>query len=389
MKTINRIAVLSIAALALLGPLAADGAAQGDWTMYVGTYTGGPSKGIYSFKFQTSAGKLTPNGLAAETSNPSFLAVHPNQRVLYAVNEDSNGTVSSFAIDPATGNLRLLNSVSSKGSGPCHVSVDKTGRFLFVANYNSGTTAAFKIKQDGSLTEAIATYQHAGRGATPRQAGPHAHMAAVSPDNRFVWVADLGTDQVMSYRIDAEKGMVPNAPPSAKLTPGSGPRHLVFRNDSKFAYVIGELAATVTVFSYDAARGTMAEVQTVSTLPAGYTGQKSCAEIRLHPSGKFLYASNRGHDSIAVYTVDAAKGTLTSAGYVPTGGKTPRGFAIDPTGRFLVAANQGSNNIVVFKIDQTTGNLTPTDDTFAVGSPVDVAFAAPTSPVATPGRRGE
>jgi 6-phosphogluconolactonase len=388
MNTINRTATLSMAALAMLGPLAATGAAQGDWTMYVGTYTDGPSKGIYSYHFETSTGELTPIGLAVETSNPSFLAVHPNQRFLYAVNENRNGMVSSFAIDPAAGSLKLLNSVSSKGSGPCHVSVDRTGTFLFVANYNDGIAAAYRIARDGSLTEPTATYQHAGKGATQRQAGPHAHMAAVSPDNRFVWVADLGIDQIMSYKIDAEKGLVPNDPPSTKITGGSGPRHLVFRNDSRFAYVISELAATVTVFSYDAVKGTMAEVQTISALPTGYIGQKSCAEIRLHPNGRFLYASNRGHDSIAVYKVDAAKGTLTSEGYVPTGGKMPRGFAIDPTGSFLVAANQGSNNIVVFQIDQTTGALTPTGDTFEVGSPVDVLFAGPTSAVASSGRGG-
>jgi 6-phosphogluconolactonase len=374
MKTIHRVATLLLAAFAILGPLADVGAAQGDLTVYVGTYTGGPSKGIYSFRLQPSTGKLTPAGLAAETSNPSFLAVHPNQRFLYAANENRDGMVSSFAIDPATGSLKLLNSVSSKGSGPCHVSVDKTGRFLFVANYNDGTTAAFKIEPDGALTEATAMYTHAGKGATQRQTGPHAHMAAVSPDNRFVWVADLGIDRLVSYKFDAEKGMVPNDPPSVPITGGSGPRHLVFRNDSRFAYVINELTATVSVLSYDAANGHMSDVQTISTLPTDYTGQKSCAEIRLHPSGKFLYASNRGHDSIAVFRVDAAKGTLTSAGYVPTGGKTPRGFALDATGNFLVAANQGSNNIVVFKIDQNTGNLTPTGETFEVGSPVDVLF---------------
>jgi 6-phosphogluconolactonase len=358
----------------MLGPLADTGAAQGDWTIYVGTYTRGPSKGIYSYRFQASTGQLTPVGLAVDTSNPSFLAVHPNRRFLYAVNENRDGMVSAFAIDPATGGLTPLNSVSSKGSGPCHLAVDRTGTFLFVANYNDGVASAYKIDRDGSLTGATATYQHAGKGTTQRQAGPHAHMAAVSPDNRFVWVVDLGADRLVPYRIDAGRGMVPHDPPSVPITGGSGPRHLVFRDDSRFAYVINELSATITVFSYDAAKGTMSDVQTVSTLPAGYTGQKSCAEIRLHPSGKFLYASNRGHDSIAVYTVDAAGGTLTSVGYVPTGGKTPRGFAIDPTGSFLVAANQGSNNIVVFRIDQATGHLTPTGETYEVGSPVDVLF---------------
>ena len=387
MKNLSHIVTLSLTALAVLCPFATPGAAQGDWIMYVGTYTRGPSKGIYSYKFQSSTGKLTPIGLAGESSNPSFLAVHPSQRFLYAANENNSGMVSAFAIDPATGNLKLLNSVSSKGSGPCHVAVDKTGKFLFVANYNNGSTASYPINADGSLSEASATFQHAGKSIVAgRQNGPHAHMASISPDNRFVWVADLGLDQIMSYKIDPAKGgMTPNDPPFAKITPGSGPRHVVFRADSKFAYVISEMAATVTVYNYDAAKGVMTEAQTISTLPADYTGQKSSAEIALHPSSKFLYASNRGHDSIAIFKVDAAKGTLTAAGNVPSGGKTPRNFAIDPTGNYLLTANQDSNKIVVFKIDQQTGGLTPTGDTLDVGAPVALLFVSPGSAAAGPG----
>jgi 6-phosphogluconolactonase len=388
MKISSRIATLLMTVFAVLCPLATPGAAQGDWTMYVGTYTRGPSKGIYSYKFQSSTGKLTPIGLAGESSNPSFLAVHPSQRFLYAANENNNGMVSAFAIDASTGNLKLLNQVSSKGSGPCHVAVDKTGKWLFVANYNNGIAAAYPINNDGSLLEASATFQHAGKSIVPqRQAGPHAHMAAISPDNRFVFVADLGLDEVLSYRIDPTKGgMTPNDPPFAKITPGSGPRHVVFRADSKFAYVISEIAGTVTVMSYDAAKGTMQEVQTISTLPADYTGAKSSAEIALSPNSKFLYASNRGHDSIAIFKVDAAKGTLTSAGIVSSGGKSPRNFAIDPTGNYLLAANQDSNNIVVFKIDQQTGGLTPTGDKLDIGSPVSLLFVSPASAAAVPGR---
>jgi 6-phosphogluconolactonase len=391
MKKLNRIVTLSLTAAAVLCLFATPGAAQGDFTMYVGTYTRGPSKGIYSYKFQSSTGKLTPIGLAGESSNPSFLAVHPSQRYLYAANENNSGMVSAFAIEPSTGNLKLLNQVSSKGSGPCHVAVDKTGKWLFVANYNNGSTASYPIKADGSLGEASATFQHAGKSVNAqRQSGPHAHVAAISPDNRFVWVADLGLDEILSYRIDAAKGgMTPNDPPFAKITPGSGPRHVVFRADSKFAYVISEMAGTVTVYSYDAARGTMQEVQTISTLPSDYTGAKACAEIALHPTGKFLYASNRGHDSIAIFKVDAAKGTLTAAGIVPSGGKTPRNFAIDPTGNYLLAAHQDSNNIVVFKIDQQSGGLTPTGDKYDVGSPVSLVFVSPTSAAAIPGRGEE
>lgn len=363
---------------AVLGPLAILGVAQGEWTMYVGTYTRGPSKGIYAYKFQSSTGKATPIGLAGETSNPSFLAVHPSQRFLYAVNENNTGMVSAFAIDPATASLKLLNQVSSKGSGPCHLSVDKTGKWLFVANYNSGSVAAFPINANGSLGEASATFQHHGNSVdNQRQGGPHAHVAAISPDNRFVWVCDLGLDEVLSYRIDPAKGgMTPNDPPFAKVQPGFGPRHLVFRADSKFAYVMSEMGDNVTVFSYDAAKGAMQQVQVISALPEGYTGAKSGAEIAIHPSSKFVYASSRGADSIAIFKVDAAKGTLTAAGSVPTGGKTPRAFAIDPTGNYLLAANQDSSNIVIFKIDQQTGGLTPTGDTIEVGSPVSVVFVS-------------
>jgi 6-phosphogluconolactonase len=378
MTTSNRIATMLLTGFAVLGPFAISGAAQGDWTMYVGTYSRGSSKGIYAYKFQSSTGKATPIGLAAETSNPSFLAVHPSQRFLYAVNENNTGMVSAFAIDPANASLKLLNQVNSKGSGPCHLSVDKTGKWLFVANYNSGSVAAYPINDNGSLGEASKTIQHSGNSVNvDRQGGPHAHVAAISPDNRFVWVCDLGLDEVLSYRIDPAKGgLTPNDPPFAKVQPGFGPRHLVFRADAKFAYVMSEMGGNVTVFSYDAAKGTMQQVQVISTLPENYTGTKSGAEIAIHPNSKFLYASNRVHNSIAIFKVDAAKGTLTAAGNVSSGGKTPRAFAIDPSGNYLLAANQDTSNIVIFKIDQQTGGLTPTGDTIEVGSPVSVVFAS-------------
>ena len=368
MKPINRIATLLLTVFASL-------ASAQNWTMYVGTYTKGTSKGIYAYKFQESTGKFTPIGLAGESFNASFLAVHPNQRFLYAVNETSKGMISAFSIE-ANGMLKPINQVSSKGQDPCHLSIDKTGKWLFVANYSSGSVAAYPINANGSLGEASATFQHAGKSVNAeRQSGPHAHVAAISPDNRFVWVCDLGLDQVLSYRIDPTKGgMAPNDPPFAKVDPGAGPRHIVFRADSKFAYVMDEMGASVTVFSYDAAKGAMKQTQVISTLPAGYTGQKSGAEIALHPSSKFLYASNRGHDSIAIFKVDGVTGALTFTGTVPTGGKTPRNFAIDPTGKLLLAANQDSNTITVFKIDQETGGLTPTGDKYDVGAPVSLVF---------------
>lgn len=356
-----------------------------DPTMYVGTYTRGASKGIYAYHFDSSMGKTTPIGLVAETENPSFLAIHPNRRFLYAANEISMyqgqpaGSVSAFAIDPATHALKLLNRVSSRGSGPCHVAVDKTGKWLFVANYNSGSVAAFPIHEDGSLGEASAFFQHAGSSVNKeRQSGPHAHVVALSPDNRFVLVADLGLDRIFSYRIDPSKGgLTPNNPPFVKIDPGSGPRHIAFRPDAKFVYSLSEMLSTVTTFRYDASRGSLKELQTLSTLPKGFSGTSTTAEIVVHPNGRFVYTSNRGDDSIAIFRIDPSHGTLTFVDRTPTQGKTPRNFAIDPSGTFLLAANQDSGSIVTFRIDPGTGRLTPTGDTLEVPSPVCILFAEP------------
>src|SRR5258707_58143 len=317
--------------------------AQTNWLMYVGTYTRGASKGIYAYRFQSSTGKLTPIGLAAESANPTFLAVHPNNRFLYAVNEVSDyegqaaGAVSAYAINSATGELKLLNRVSSKGKGPCHVSLDRTSKWLFVSNYGGGSLAAFPVHDDGSLGEASAFFQHAGSGAVPqRQAGPHTHEAVVTPDNRRVLVADLGLDQILNYRIDPAKGgLTPADPPFTKTAPGSGPRHVVFSPDGRSLYSLNEIASTITVFRYDAATGSLTEAQTVKTLPDDFTGINSTAEIEILSGGKFLYASNRGHNSIAIFGVDAATGKLTPLNRVSTQGKTPRNFAIDPSGSFL------------------------------------------------------
>jgi 6-phosphogluconolactonase len=366
--------------------------ARGEWLMYIGTYTQGSSKGIYGYRFDAATGEAKPIGLVAETENPSFIAIHPNQRFLYAANEtstykgESAGSISAFAIDEASGRLKLLNSVSSKGSGPCHIAIDKTGKWLFVANYDGGSGAAFQIRDDFSLSEATTFVQHQGSSVNrERQSAPHAHAATPSPDNRFVLVADLGLDRIFSYRLDpVARRLAPGNPPFATVAPGSGPRHLAFRRDGAFVYAINEMVSTVMAFRYDSTGGSLHELQTISTLPVGYSADNSAAEIAVDAAGRFLYASNRGHDSIAIFKIDGAKGTLTAAGHASTLGRTPRHFAIDPTGRYLVAANQDSGSGVVFRIDTKTGGLVPTGATLSVPFPVCVAFAA-----ALPGKKKE
>lgn len=361
---------------------AAPAAPTREYFAYIGTDTGKGSKGIYVFRFSASTGKLTPMGLAAEINSSSYLAVHPSHRFLYAANDsggEKSGAVSAFSIDGGTGKLKFLNRVSSHGAGPCHVTVDKTGKNLFVANYYGGSIAVLPVNQDGSLREASAAIQHHGSSVDKeRQEGPHTHCIGASPDNRFALVADLGLDEVLVYRFDPVRGLLtPNDPPYAKTSAGAGPRHFDFHPNGRFVYVINEMHCTVSTFSYDAARGSLGLKDTVSTLPAGYkvTAADSTAEIRVHPSGKFVYGSNRGNDSIAVFAVDPEKGTLTPVERISTQGKTPRGFAIDPTGSYLIAANQDSDSLVVFRIDPNTGRLTPTGQKLEVATPVNVEFA--------------
>jgi 6-phosphogluconolactonase len=366
--------------------LGADKASKGGYIAYIGTYTNKQSKGIYAFRFDASTGKLTPLGLAAEATSPSFLAVHPNRKFLYAaieVNEfggQKAGAVSAFSIDLNTSKLKFLNTVSARGTGPCHVSVDKTGKDVLVANYDGGSVAVLPVNDDGSLRDASAFVQHTGSSVNKeRQEAPHAHCFFTSPDNRFALAADLGLDEVVVYRFDPARGsLTPNNPPFGKTPPGSGPRHFAFHPNGRFVYVINEIKCTLSTFSYDAAHGTLKELQTVSTLPDGYkvTGDDSTAEVRVHPSGKFVYGSNRGHDSIAVFAVDSAKGTVTPVERVSTQGKTPRGFGIDPTGGYLIAGNQDSDSLVVFRIDPKTGRLTPTGQKLEAFAPVDVEFVA-------------
>jgi len=357
-------------------------ATKSKYLVYIGTYTEKKSKGIYAYRFDSATGQLSSLGLAAESVNPSFLAIDPSRRFLYAVNEiskyegRSSGGVSAFAIDPGTGKLTLLNEVPSGGADPCHIAVDKTGRYVLAANYGGGSLAVFPILKDGRLGEASAFVRHSGASINPqRQEGPHAHSIYPSPDNRFAISADLGLDEVLVYRFDSEKGtLAPNNPRFAKVNPGAGPRHFAFHTSGRFGYVINELQSTVAVFSYEPASGALHMLQTISTLPKDFEGESTAAEVQVHPSGKFLYGSNRGHDSIAVFAINNRKGTLTPIGYALTLGKTPRNFAVDPTGSYLFAANQDSDSIVQFRIDPNTGRLTPTGQVLEVPSPVCVTF---------------
>jgi 6-phosphogluconolactonase len=378
--------LLFAAAAQAAGPDAdpAGAGAAKSWAVYFGTYTGPKSKGIYRSTFDPADGKLGAPELASTLANPSFLAVHPSRALLYAACEVSDfggknaGAVSALAIQPGSGKLTLLNRQSSQGPGPCHVSVDRGGRFVLVANYGGGSIACLPIQSYGRLGAATSVVQHQGSGPNRRrQEGPHAHQILADPEGNFIFVPDLGLDKILVYRLDRSAGtLLINDPPSGATAPGAGPRHLAFLPDSRFAYAIDELDSTVTVFRYVAARGSLQALQSVSTLPPGFHGQNHPAEVAVHPSGKFLYASNRGHDSIAIFSIDAASGKLRPIGHQPTLGKEPRHFGIDPSGKYLLAANQNSDNVVVFRIDAATGLLHPTGQSLAVPSPVCIVWAA-------------
>lgn len=383
---------MRIPAVALLGLIAvglnsanscraADAAAPPKFRVYFGTYTGAMSKGIYHSTLDLASGQLSPPQLAAEIKSPSFVAIHPNRKFLYAVSEISDfqgkalGGVSAFSIDAASGNLTLLNQQSSEGAGPCHLVVDAAGKNALVANYGGGSVAVLPIDSTGKLSAASASIQHTGSGIDKsRQEKPHAHSINIDAKNRFAFAADLGLDKVLIYRFDADKGtLVANDPPAGVVAPGSGPRHFAFHPSGRFAFVNNEMTSSVTAFKYDAEKGSLTEIHTLSTLPNEVKGN-STAETVVHPSGKFVYVSNRGHDSIAIFTFDEASGKLTAAGHCLTGGKTPRNFNIDPTGQFLLAANQGTNDVFSFRIDSATGQLTATGSKIEVGSPVCVRF---------------
>jgi 6-phosphogluconolactonase len=361
---------------AILFLLATAAIAADNYLVYIGTYTNNDkSKGIYAYRFDADSGRLDPLGLAGETANPSFLAIHPSRRFLYAVGEGKPSSVTAFSIDTKSGKLTQLNSEPVPGSGPCYISLDRAGKYALVANYGSGNVLAFPIDSDGRVKPPSANVQHSGSGGNPkRQSGPHAHSIKLSPDERFVLAADLGIDQLLVYRFDPASGkLTPNEPPSAKLKPGAGPRHFAFHPNKRVVYSINELDSTVTAFDWNAQRGTLTDFQTLSTLPSGFSGNNSTAEIVVHPNGRFVYGSNRGHDSIAVFAADR-KGMLKLIDHTSTLGNVPRNFAIDPTGKYLFAANQRSDNLVVFRIDGNTGKLTAAGAPVEVGSPVCVRF---------------
>jgi 6-phosphogluconolactonase len=362
-----------------------------DTLAYVGTYTSGKSKGIHLFRLQLQNEDvaqnvvLRPLGLAVETPNPSFLEFDPTRRLVFAVNEvdffegKPTGAVSAFAIDPATGKLTLLNQRASGGAGPCHLALDKSGRNLLVANYGGGTVAVLPVAADGRLGDATSIVQHTGKSVNPeRQEGPHAHGVTLDAANRFAFVCDLGLDKVMVYRFDAAQGkLTPHDPAFVALKPGAGPRHMTFRPDGKFAYVFNELHSTITVLAYDPAAGRLTEVETVSSLPPWYDGKNTGAEIAVLPSGKFLYASNRGNDTLVLFAIDAAKGTLNFIEEQTTSGQKPRHFGVQSSGRHLAIANQGTDNVLVCRIDAENGRLKPSGETTPVPSPVCVIFVPP------------
>jgi 6-phosphogluconolactonase len=372
------VAALVICIAALAGACSDSSEGRRVW---IGTYTdNSKSKGIYTGLFDEETGTLSELTVAVETPNPSFVVLHPNPKYLYAVNEthdgpEKSGLVTAYTINPTTGALTELNHQLSRGADPCHLAVDATGRFLVVANYSSGTFAEFPIGTDGRLGEAMAVLTHAGAGPNKdRQEGPHAHDVVFDRDNRHLVAVDLGLDQVFVYAFDAASGtLTPSNPPSAATAPGAGPRHFAFHPNGRTAFSINELSSTITSYAWDGGSGALTPGASVSTLPANFQGTNSTAEIAVDAAGRFVYGSNRGHDSIAVFAVTSS-GALSLVEHTPTGGKTPRDFTIDPSGRWLVAANQESSTLTVFRRDPTSGRLTAVGAPQPAPTPVCVLF---------------
>jgi 6-phosphogluconolactonase len=361
--------------------------------VFVGTYsepilfgTGqvlhGQGKGIHAFRLDSHSGALAESGVTDNVRNPSYIAFDPTRRYLYCVNEFKefqgapSGAVSAFRIDQDTGGLTFLNTKASGGTDPCHLIVDATGKSVLVANFASGSVCVLPIEPDGSLGEATDFVQHEGSSIDPmRQAGPHAHAVEIDPANRYVFVPDLGLDRVMIYAFDPAAGTLAPNPhqPWIDTAAGAGPRQLVFHPNGQFAYLTNEMNSTMTAYRYDGPTGSLSEINTLSTLPSGFVGQSTCAEIQISPSGRFLYGSNRGHDSIVIYSV-GEEGDISLVGHEGTRGSIPRNFEVSPDGAFLAAANQDTNNVVMFRIDQANGVLTPTGNEVEVGTPVCVRF---------------
>ena len=371
--------LLLMALLCLLTDVSLAQHADADYYLYVGTYTRKSSKGIYVFRFNAQTGDFAPVSVAKGVSNPSFLALSANKRFLYAVGGTTGDSARAFSIDEQSRQLTLLNSQASGGKGGTHLAVDKTGKWVIVGHYTSGSLSVLPTEADGSLDKVGQVIQHEGKSiesnATPaqRQTKPYVHSINIAPNNTDVFVPDLGTDKIMTYTLNAQTGqLTAGNPPFTAVTPGSGPRHFTFHPNGKFAYVIQEMGALITGFTYK--KGQLKPIQTVKTLPDDYTGRKWTADIHISPDGKFLYGSNRAHESLAIFSIDQKTGQLTLVGHQPVNGKTPRNFAIDPTGNFVLVANQDSDNITIFKRDKETGKLTPTGKEIAVSMPVCLLF---------------
>ncbi len=353
----------------------------GSATLFVGTYTNGKSEGIYRLRFDVESGELNVEAVTKGVTNPSFLAVDRNRTRLFCVNETAEfegkpgGSVSAFALNPENGDLRLLNRSSTHGADPCYITVASDGRFVLVANYTGGSLAVVPIRNDGSLGEATDVVQHKGSSVMPRQQGPHAHSVILDPSGRFAYAADLGLDKVMIYRFDDQQGkLLPANPGWALLKPGAGPRHIAFSPDGSRVYVVNELDSTLAAFSVDRSTGALEHRQTLSTVPSGFSGENFPADIQIARSGRFVYASNRGHDSIAVFAVDTKNGDMSQVQHQSTGGKWPRNFTIDPAGQHLLVANQRSDNITVFDVHPVSGTLAPIGHAAEVPSPVCLKF---------------
>jgi 6-phosphogluconolactonase len=342
------------------------------YRVYLGT-----GKDIYYLELDTKDGSMSKATLGAELANPSFVAIHPSYKFLYAVSEINKGSIVAYAIDAKTGGLKMLNSQPAGGSGPCHLVVDHAGKVVLAANYGSGSCTSIPINKDGSLAEPASVHQHKGSSILPNQKGPHAHSINMDKANKFAFCCDLGLDKVLVYRLDAKTGaLTANDPPAFDTPPGSGPRHFAFHPDGKTAYINGEMSMTIIACDYDAEKGMLTKKQIVSTLPKEETRKNgSTAETVVHPSGKFVYVSNRDpYNSIAIFSINPKTGDLTAVGHEARGIKTPRNFAIDPSGQFMLVGNQSGKSVISFRIDQKTGELTPTGSSVEVGSPVCVRF---------------
>jgi 6-phosphogluconolactonase len=353
--------------------------------VYIGTYTQilphvrGTAEGIYAYRLDSATGALHYLSTAAGVTNPSFVAVDRERQHLYAVQEmehyehDPGGAVSAFAIDPRTRALTPINHQHTHGAHPCYVGVDHSGRWLLAANYSGGSVSVFPIEAGGAIGPATAVVQH--HGPATHHDGPHPHSAASTPDGAYVLAPDCGLDRIAIYRLDLARGtLAAHDVPWVALPPGAGPRHLAFHPGGDHVYCINERNSTLTAFAYEPGQGVLREIQTLSTLPEGFVGPNTCADIHIDPAGRFVYGSNRGHDSIAIFAVDTGTGTLEPRGHTATAGRTPRNFAIDPTGAFLLAANQDSNTVVTFRIDQASGALNATGQITEIPSPVCVCF---------------